>query len=93
MRLFTQLSLSDIRGALMPTRRRELRGESLEERAYKSLWHLSISLVGLYELKTHRTKLAKALAVGLIAFHLDAALCDALDIPTTPQRFLNKLKA
>jgi hypothetical protein len=28
------------------------------------------------------------LACGLIAFHADAAICDALNIPTTPQRLI-----
>jgi hypothetical protein len=31
------------------------------------------------------------LACGLIAFHADAAIFDALDKPTTPQRLLQKL--
>ncbi len=63
-----------------------------EERVYKSLWHLLIAGVGVYELRSHKTKLSKVLAVGLIAFHVDAALCDALDIPTAPQRWLRKLR-
>ena len=64
----------------------------VEEKVYKSLWHLLIAGVGVYELRNHRTKLSKVLAVGLIAFHVDAALCDAMDIPTTPQRWLRKLR-
>jgi hypothetical protein len=63
-----------------------------EERVYKALWHLLIAGVGVYELRNHRTKLSKVLAVGLIAFHVDAGLCDALDIPTSPQRWLRRLR-
>jgi hypothetical protein len=63
-----------------------------EERVYKSLWHLLIAGMGVYELRNHKTKLSKVLAVGLIAFHVDAALCDAMDIPTTMQRWLRKLR-
>lgn len=63
------------------------------ERTYKSLWHLAIAAVGVYELCAgKRTRLGKALACGLIAFHADAAVCDALDIPTTPQRILKTLR-
>lgn len=58
------------------------------ERAYKSIWHLLIAGVGLYEYSVHKTKLSKALAVGLIAFHADAAICDAIDVPTFAQRLL-----
>jgi len=61
------------------------------ERCYKSLWHLAIAGIGVYELRNHRTTLSKILACGLIAFHADAAVCDALDIPTTPQRFLKRM--
>lgn len=66
--------------------------ENLVERAYKSLWHLLIAGVGVYELRNHKTKLSKVLACGLIAFHADAAVCDAMGIPTTPQRLLRKLR-
>jgi len=62
------------------------------ERAYKSAWHAMIAVVGVYELRTSRTKLAKLLSYGLIAFHADAAVCDALDVPTTAQRLLRKLR-
>lgn len=61
------------------------------ERIYKSLWHLAIAGVGIYELRNHKTKLSKVLACGLIAFHADAAICDAADIPTTPQRLIKRL--
>jgi hypothetical protein len=60
------------------------------ERAYKSGWHLLIAAVGVYELRNHKTRLSKVLACGLIAFHVDAAVCDALGIPTTPQRMLTR---
>jgi hypothetical protein len=65
--------------------------EHTAERIYKSAWHACIALVGLYELRKHKTNMSKVLAVGLIAFHVDAAFADALDIPTTPQRLLHKL--
>lgn len=58
------------------------------ERIYKSAWHVMIAAVGIYELRNHKTRLSKVLAWGLIAFHADAAIADALDIPTTPQRIL-----
>ena len=58
------------------------------ERMLKSLWHLGISLIGLYELKHHKTTLSKILAVGLIGFHADAAICDWLNKPTALQRIL-----
>jgi hypothetical protein len=31
------------------------------------------------------------LAVGLIAFHVDACIADAMDVPTTAQRLLRNL--
>jgi hypothetical protein len=58
------------------------------ERLYKSTWHTLIAAVGFYELRNHKTKISKVLAVGLIAFHMDAAIADALDAPTTAQRLL-----
>jgi hypothetical protein len=64
-----------------------------EERFYKSLWHVAIAIVGVYEYRAHRTRLSKTLSVGLILFHIDAAICDAIDMPTTPQRILEKLKS
>ena len=66
--------------------------DRVEERVYKSAWHVLISLVGVYELRNHKTTLSKVLACGLIAFHVDAAISDALGIPTTAQRFLRRLK-
>ena len=62
------------------------------ERTYKSLWHLLIAAVGVYELRNHKTRLSKILACGLIAFHADAAVCDARGIPTTPQKLLRRLR-
>ncbi len=58
------------------------------ERVYKAAWHLLIAAVGVYELRNHKTRLSKVLACGLIAFHADAAICDALNVPTTPQRLI-----
>ena len=66
--------------------------DTIEERALKSSWHLLIALVGVDELRNHKTGFSKALACGLIAFHADAAICDALDQPTTLQRLLRKLR-
>ena|ERR1035437_1271427 len=63
------------------------------ERVYKSLWHLAIAAIGLYELYNHKSTASKVLSLGLIAFHADAAVCDAVDIPTTPQRFLMRAVA
>jgi hypothetical protein len=65
--------------------------DCLEERAYKSAWHLLIALVGCYELK-NKSKVSKVLSCGLIAFHLDAAISDILGKPTTAQKLLRKLK-
>jgi hypothetical protein len=63
-----------------------------EERFYKSLWHAAIALVGVYELRNHKTTASKILACGLIAFHVDAAIADAYDVPTTPQKLLMGLR-
>jgi hypothetical protein len=65
---------------------------SNEERVLKSLWHLMIAGVGLHELRANKTRLSKFLSVGLVAFHIDAGLCDALDVPTTLQRLLRRLR-
>ena len=61
------------------------------EKLYKSGWHAMIAGVGVYEYRVHRTLLSKFLSVCLVAFHVDAAVCDYLDIPTTPQRFIKNL--
>ena len=63
-----------------------------EEKILKSAWHALIALVGLYELRNQKSKASKVLACGLIAFHADAAVCDALDKPTTLQRLLRRLR-
>jgi hypothetical protein len=65
--------------------------DSKIERAYKSIWHALIAAMGFYELRNHKTKLSKVLAVGLIAFHVDACIADAMDVPTTAQRLLRNL--
>jgi hypothetical protein len=62
------------------------------ERAYKSLWHAAIAVVGVYEYQVHRSLLSKVLAVGLIAFHVDAAIADARGVSTLPQKLLRKLQ-
>ncbi len=67
-------------------------GLSTEEKVLKSAWHALIALVGLYELRNHRTKISKVLACGLIAFHVDAAINDVQEKPTTLQRLLRKLR-
>ena len=52
--------------------------DCIEERIYKSLWHLLIAGVGVYELRNHRTKLSKVLACGLIAFTAGCASIPAI---------------
>lgn len=61
------------------------------EKFYKSGWHAMIAGVGIYEYRVHRTWLSKFLSVCLIMFHTDAAICDYMDISTTPQRWLKKV--
>jgi hypothetical protein len=61
------------------------------EKVYKAGWHAMIAGVGVYEYRVHKTRFSKFLSVCLIAFHADAAVCDYLDIPTTPQRWLKNL--
>lgn len=63
--------------------------DRIEERVYKSLWHLFGVAVGVYEFRNHKTTMAKVLAAGLIAFHADAAISDALDIPPLSRRILD----
>jgi hypothetical protein len=63
------------------------------ECGYRSLWHLLIASVGIYEMRNHRkTTFSRVLSLGLIAFHTDAAICDWLDQPTTAQRLLRRLR-
>jgi hypothetical protein len=65
----------------------------IPERVYMSLWHTGLVALGLYEYRrTHRTRLGKALALGMIAFHVDAAIADALDTPCLTRRILEKVK-
>lgn len=66
--------------------------DRIEERVYKSLWHILIAAVGVYELRNHKTKPSKVLACGLIAFHVDAALADALDAPPLSRRILGWIR-
>ena len=68
------------------------KGDRVEERVYKSLWHVLIAAVGVYELRNHKTKTSKVLACGLIAFHVDAAIADALDVPPLSRRILNAVR-
>ena len=58
------------------------------ERTYMSLWHVALMAIGIYEFSTHKSKLAKVLAAGMIAFHADAAISDALDTPKCLSRYL-----
>jgi len=73
----------------------ETERESIEERVVKSLWHVMIATIGIYELCDYKSKseltrkLRAGLAYGLIAFHVDAAVCDALDTPTLFRRLLH----
>jgi len=71
---------------------RRRKRDRAEERIYKSLWHVMIAAVGVYELRTHKTKISKVLACGLIAFHVDAAIADALDEPPLTRRFLEYIR-
>ena len=64
------------------------RPDTIHERAYKSLWHLLIAGVGVYELRNHKTKLSKVLAIGLIAFHIDGAIADLTDSKPLSRRVL-----
>jgi len=62
------------------------------ERGLKSAWHAAIAAVGAYEYHKSRSVFSKILSVGLIAFHIDAAFCDAVGKPTTLQRLLKRIK-
>lgn len=68
------------------------KGDRVEERVYKSLWHVLIAAVGVYELRNHKTRVSKFLACGLIAFHADAAIADALDVPPLSRRILDVVR-
>jgi hypothetical protein len=71
---------------------RRRKRDRVEERIYKTVWHILIAAVGVYELRNHKTKLSKVLACGLIAFHVDAAVSDALDKAPLSRRILDKLR-
>jgi hypothetical protein len=86
MRLLAELSLDTIREVAMQKRRAETR---MEERIYQSLWHLLVAGVGIYEYRNQKTKLAKVLSVGLIAFHADGAIADLLDTKPLSQRIID----
>lgn len=58
------------------------------ERTYMSLWHVALMAVGVFEYRNHKSKLAKVLAIGMIAFHADAAISDALDTPKCLSRYI-----
>src|SRR5271154_3587600 len=68
------------------------KSDRVEERVYKSLWHVLIAGVGIYEWRHNKTKVAKGLSAGLIAFHVDAAIADALDVPPISRRILNTVR-
>ena len=63
-----------------------------EERILKVIWHALTAGVGIYEFRTQKSKLSKILSVGLIAFHIDATICDWQDRPTTLQRLIRRLR-
>jgi len=64
------------------------RPRPIPERTYMSLWHLGLLGIGIFEYKTHKSRLAKILAGGMILFHADAAISDALDTDKCLSRFL-----
>jgi len=65
--------------------------DKIEERIYKSLWHIFIAGVGFYEIRNHKTKVSKVLACGLIAFHIDAAISDIVDCDPLSRKLLEKV--
>lgn len=69
----------------------EKKHDRVEERVYKSLWHVGIAAVGIYEYRQHKSLFSKVLSVGLIAFHVDAAIADALDEPPLSRRILRAI--
>ena len=68
------------------------KGDRIEERLYKSLWHLFAVAAGVYELRHHKSRLSKLLACGMIAFHVDAAISDALDTPPLSRVILDLVR-
>lgn len=65
--------------------------DRIEEKVYKSLWHILIAAVGVYELRNHKTKISKILACGLIAFHVDGAIADITDSKPLSRRVLESI--
>jgi hypothetical protein len=65
---------------------------STEERILKASWHMLISAVGFLELERGQSTFSRVLSVGLIAYHLDGALNDIIDEPSTVQRILRSLR-
>lgn len=66
--------------------------DRIEERVYKSLWHVGIAAVGIYEYRHHKSLFSKILSAGLIAFHIDAAIADAVDVPPLSRRILEAVR-
>lgn len=60
------------------------------ERTYMSLWHLALMTIGVYEFSTHKNRVAKFLACGMILFHADATIADALDRKSLSRILLEK---
>lgn len=60
------------------------------ERVYKTLWHLAIAGIGIWEYRNQKSKFSRFLSVGLIAFHLDGAIADALDQKPLSRRILER---
>jgi hypothetical protein len=58
---------------------------------YKAGWHLMLCVIGIYEFRTHRTRLAKVLAAGMILFHIDAFVTDALNTKPISRQILEKI--
>jgi len=65
--------------------------DRIEERTYKSLWHVALFCVGIYELKHHKSKIGKVLGAGMAAFHADAAIADAFDVKPLSRVLLEKV--
>lgn len=65
--------------------------DRVEERIYKSGWHFLIALLAIAELKHHKSKVAKVLSLGVIAFHLDGAVADIRDSKPLARKILELL--
>jgi hypothetical protein len=68
-----------------------MRKDLQTERAYKSVWHLAMFSVGIYELKYRKSALGKVLGAGMALFHLDACIADAMDVPPLSRSLLEKV--